>query len=423
MTGSREHERRGQERHADEGREGRDADDEQRDDTDDAERVGCDHPGRRVLRRVVRCGCLSPGAAHRPAHRSAFEAAHGTHHGDEQERRGDQPQGTRRPPLGGARGGQRKRKEQQDARQDDEHRHVPEVDGHGVRSDGADEGARGRAAGQPLEAGPGQREEGELRHGQEGQADGGRVQVGEHIGRVEAGCREAGERGEGTRRESPAVQPRHPLDVAVGQPEAELLREQPHERQVEQPEGLDVGGRPQHVDRHDARPQADERRRGGPSMRAHQQRDERRTAEVDGQEPERLADAEPGDAHDLGGHTGREQPHQADADGADEHDRRFRQPHGALAHVIGGALAGSLQAFPVPQRREASQDEEEGHDLDDPAGGGEPGLGVEGVLEDGPVGAEADAHHEGVQRHDEDQARGAHEVDRAVAAAGRCADS
>jgi len=158
-------------------------------------------------------------------------------------------------------------------------------------------------------------------------------------------------------------------------------------------------------------------------MCAHQQRDERRAAEVDGQEPQRLADAEPRDAHDLGGHTGHEQADEAEPDGADEHDGGPQQPHGALAHVVGGALAGGLQAFPVPQRRETAQDEEERHDLHDPAGGGEPGLGVEGVLEDRPVGAEADAHHEGVQRHDEDEARGAHEVDGAVAAAGRCADS
>jgi len=86
-------------------------------------------------------------------------------------------------------------------------------------------------------------------------------------------------------------------------------------------------------------------------------------------------------------------------------------------------LAGGLQAFPVPQRREAAQDEEQRHDLHDPAGGGEPGLGVEGVLEDRPVDAEADSHHEGVQRHDEDEARGANEVDGAVTATFCCSNA
>jgi hypothetical protein len=200
--------------------------------------------------RAVGCGCWPPGVAHRPA----LEAAQGVHHRDEEERGGDQPEGARRPPLAGAGRGQRKGEEEQGARQHDEHRHVPEVDGHGVRPDDTDECARSRAAGEPLEGGAGEREERELRHGEQGQADGGRVQVGEHVGRVEAGCREADECAERTRREGRASQPRHPLDVAVGQPEAELLREQPHERQVEQPESRDVGGHPQRVDRHDARP-------------------------------------------------------------------------------------------------------------------------------------------------------------------------
>jgi hypothetical protein len=158
-------------------------------------------------------------------------------------------------------------------------------------------------------------------------------------------------------------------------------------------------------------------------MRAHQQRNERRAAEVDGQEPQGLTDAEPRDAHDLGGNTGREQAHEAEADGADEHDRRFQQAHRAFAHIVGGALAGGPQAFPVPQRREAAQDEEQRHDLHDPAGRGEPGLGVERVLEDRPVGAHADAHHEGVQRHDEDEAGRAHEVDGAVATTSCCSNA
>lgn len=374
------------------------------------------------MRRAVGCGCVPPRAAHSPT----FEAAQGAHHRDEEERGGDQPEGARRPPLDRAGGGQRKGEEEQGARQHDEHRHVPEVDGHGVRPDGADEGASGGAAGEPLEGGAGEREERQLRHGEQGQADGGRVEVGEHVGRIEAGCREADEGAERTRREGRSLQPRHPLDVAVGQPEAELLCEQPHEREVEQPQSRDVGGHTQCVDRHDARPQAGERGRWGPPMQAHQQRDERRAAEVDGQEPQRLADAEPRDAHDVGGHAGREQAHETEADGADEHDRRFQQAHGALPHVVGGTLAGGLQAFPVPQRREAAQDEEQRHDLHDPAGGGEPGWGVERILKDRPVGAEADAHHEGVQRHDEDEAGSANEVDGAVATTGcraiGCAD-
>lgn len=148
-------------------------------------------------------GGLPPGVAHRPA----LETAEGAHNGDEEERGGEQPQGTRRPPFGRAGRGQRQGEEEQGARQHDEHRHVPEVDGHGVRSDGADERAKGRAAGEPLEAGAGEREERELRHGEQGQADGGRVEVGEHVGRVEAGCREADERAERTRREGRSLQP------------------------------------------------------------------------------------------------------------------------------------------------------------------------------------------------------------------------
>ena len=123
----------------------------------------------------------------------------------------------------------------------------------------------------------------------------------------------------------------------------------------------------------------------------------------------------PGGRDELGGQAREGEGGESTRDDHHERDRRADEPFEAGADVVGGGRAAGAHRSPVVEAREAAGDEEQRHDLHDPADRPEPGLLLERVLEHRPAGADADAAHHRVQREHRDEQHDADRVDARIA--------
>ena len=141
-----------------------------------------------------------------------------------------------------------------------------------------------------------------------------RVEVLEHVDGVGSPDGEHGEDRERGPGDAPERAARESVDAAVGEVEAELLHEQPHEEEVQEPDRLDAGRETHHVDGDDRGEQRERCDHPGALVGAQHHRHERRDRDVDAEEPQRLADAEARGRHELGGHSSSSEGDEADRD-------------------------------------------------------------------------------------------------------------
>ena len=200
----------------------------------------------------------------------------------------------------------------------------------------------------------------------------------------------------------------------VGQEESELLHGAPNEHHV------DVGQRrhhpPQAVHRHHQRGESHQRQPGRPGVQAGQEREVQLRGEVGGEEPQRHACSGHQELDDLRVHPGQPRhPEPGEHDGK-QHGGGADEPQHPRLHKVKGAAAPGPEAAPGLQAGDASDNEEERHDLQDPDHGFEPALVAEGVVGGhGAVRMEHGAHHHGVRHHHEGKAEEPGEVDHQVA--------
>jgi hypothetical protein len=242
-----------------------------------------------------------------------------------------------------------------------------------------------------------------------------RIEVVEHVARVaEADEPEQHEvRARADRGDRRGGAPREP---AVGDPEAQLLGEEPHEGHVEQGERLEPGGEPQDVAGQRPDGECGERppRRAGVERRESGQ--VRLRERVRREEPDRRRDAE-ADEPDRDGVDAREVHGQdPDREGGEQCDRWPGQPQDAGPDVVGGRSARGLEPSPGADPREPADHEEQRHDLRDPRQRPDPGRLEQGALDDEPAaGHDRGADHQEVAGDDEHHAEHPHEVHRGVA--------
>ena len=284
-----------------------------------------------------------------------------------------------------------------EARERDEHGHVPEVDRHRALADAGDQ-PRGI---HPLHPGPDARarqlEQRQLGDAEHHEAHGRRVEVHEHVDGVRPDHREHGQEREGCRGHRPQRRAREPVDGAVGEVESELLHEQPHEHEVEQPDRVEPGGHAQHVDGDDSGDERERRQHARTFVETYHHRHECRGRQVHAEEPQRLADAVARRRHEVPREPCQREGDECGRDHDDQRDRGADEPFDARPHVVGAARSARTHRPPVVEAREPACDEEQRHDLHDPADRAEPLLAFERVAHDRPLGADAHAHHHGVQ--------------------------
>ncbi len=149
-----------------------------------------------------------------------------------------------------------------------------------------------------------------------------------------------------------------------------------------------------------------------------QERHGSRAQHVDAQEPQRLREPETRDGDDVGRHSHQGERRQQHGSGRDRGQRGRQQAAEPPAEVVAVSATGLPQPRPLSVGGEPAEDEEQRHDLHQPAHRGEERPVLEGVLEHRPVRADGDADHKRVQQDDDREAECTDDVDGAVAADG-----
>ena len=201
------------------------------------------------------------------------------------------------------------------------------------------------------------------------------------------------------------------LHPPIAQQEPQLLHEQPHEDEVGIPDRRKLRSEPHGVDDHDATAQAEQCHRGPQPMHPHHDRHHRRHTDVDREEPERLGHTQPRLCQKRW--IDPEAPRQCQS--RPHHQDHRRRGESKAPHTTPNELcrrtAPALHTSPVLGGGEASHDEEQRHDLDQPADRSEPLRARQRDLRaEAPVGRPLHTDHEGVQHHHDENARRPHDV-------------
>ncbi len=291
---------------------------------------------------------------------------------------------------------------------------MPEVDRHGATSDDVGDERDPATRAQPSESFADERQQCRVGDADEEQRRGGRVDVRDEVAGVEAGP--PGEHEDDDRPDT-GKRPDTPVEGAdrtVRQEEPELLERGPDEDEIDESEGVDTRGRAQDVDQHGGGDERHDRPDRGALVGGGERRQQCLTEQEDAEEPERLPEPETGRGDEVGGDTGQRQRREGGSHTADGDDRGEQQ----AMEPRGDERRGRRTVRPVASIREQAcepaDDEEERHDLQDPAERGDPGGAITRILEHGAGGGHRHADHHRVQDDDPDDATGTHEVDPAV---------
>jgi len=246
-----------------------------------------------------------------------------------------------------------------------------------------------------------------------------RVDVVDEVGGVQARQERRGQQEKSSEAGGGAHAPAQSIDASVGQEEPELLQRHPHECEVQEAEALEAGRAAQHIDRDRGQRERPDRPVRRAFVRGREKGKQRLAEEEDPQEPQRLAVAE-ARRRDQIGRDARDREHgERDADDRDREDRGSQQAVQSAGDEVHAGSAALPQTPVGEETGEAADDEEQRHDLEEPAERGDPARAVAGVVEHGAGRVDRDADHDGVQEHDAEHAQRPDEVDPGVAGCAR----
>ena len=255
-----------------------------------------------------------------------------------------------------------------------------------------------------------------LDHPEQDKGTGRWIEVDEHVRAVHAGRDESDQGQQRGHQHEAGDGPAHGAIERIGVEEPKLLNQGPHKQEVQVAEPGHTRDRDQTIDDDDGTGEGCERppRRGFVEM--HGNRHHSGEADVDGEEPQRLADAQAGLTEEVGRNSELAGHGQPDTGEADEHGDGHSEPAQASTQIIGPGAATGTSAAPAGDACVSADDEEQRHDLEEPRCGSESwSAGQRDGRLHSTIGADHRRAHHRVEDDHDDEAAEAKEIDGPVA--------